>query len=158
MIEIPISDEVRERFSQYVLPEPNSGCWLWTGGLYRSGYGQFSIARCRPRPAHRVSWALHHGCQPPIFVCHHCDVRLCVNPDHLFLGDHADNMQDMVDKGRHRTNPQRGESNINSKLTEADIRAIRSDIRGDRAVARDYGVRHSLIWAIKQGKTWKHVL
>jgi hypothetical protein len=81
-----------------------------------------------------------------------------VNPDHLFLGDHADNMQDMVDKGRHRTNPQRGESNINSKLTEADIRAIRSDIRGDRAVARDYGVRHSLIWAIKQGKTWKHVL
>lgn len=78
------------------------GCWEWTGALTYRGYG--TIYQTAPRtkaPAHRVSWELHNGPIPEgMFVCHHCDHRKCVRPDHLFLGDSAANMLDARLKGR----------------------------------------------------------
>ena len=83
-----------------VSPEPNTGCWLWTGAVDEDGYGRF-FYRGKNRHAHRVSYELHAA---PItdgrFVCHTCDVRLCVNPLHLWLGTNADNIRDGVRKGR----------------------------------------------------------
>lgn len=91
------------RFEARFTPEPNSGCWLWVGGESGFGYGHFTLPASRCRTAHRAAWLLYRGPIPKgLHVLHTCDVRCCVNPDHLWLGTHSDNMTDMVSKGRWR--------------------------------------------------------
>ena len=81
-------------------PCPVSGCWLWTQALKGDGYGHKHYEG-KYQSAHRISWKLNRGPIPDgMFVLHHCDVMRCVNPDHLFLGTHEDNMRDAHEKGR----------------------------------------------------------
>lgn len=90
------------RFAAKVCPEPNTGCWLWTAQLMPGPwqYGRFTY-RGREMLAHRASWEIHRGPIPRrMHVCHRCDTPSCVNPDHLFLGTHQDNMRDRDNKGR----------------------------------------------------------
>lgn len=118
--ELVISEGVA-RFWSKVEKTGAQGCWLWTGS--RTGgkkgarwYGQFSIGRSRVY-AHRYSYELAHGDVPAgLWVLHKCDVPACVNPDHLFLGTHLDNMRDAASKGRlHVARPNR------RKVTDTDI-------------------------------------
>src|SRR5262245_58279388 len=97
-----------------------SGCWLWDGSYSGGGYGTFYVGgRLKQMPAHRFSYEVHKGPIPEgLFVCHHCDVRECVNPDHLFVGTQSDNIQDMLIKKR--GNPRRGEACANARFTEQD--------------------------------------
>ena len=89
---------VIQRFNRFI--DKSNKCWMWTGGKLPNGYGIYSIGRF-PRLAHRMSYELAYGKVPGnLLVCHHCDVKLCVNPEHLFLGTYIDNMQDAVSKGR----------------------------------------------------------
>ena len=90
------------RFMRYARETPS--CWLWTGALIgKSGYGLFWHAG-RKVVAHRWLWEQHHGALAPSqHVCHHCDVRHCVNIAHLFVGTRFDNMQDASKKGRLKT-------------------------------------------------------
>jgi hypothetical protein len=83
--------------------EKGEGCWLWTAAVGPGGYGQFQIGR-RPHGAHRVAWMLANGPIPEgRLVIHSCDVRRCVRPDHLRLGNHTDNMLDQLSRGRRPT-------------------------------------------------------
>lgn len=143
--------------------EKNSvtGCWNWTGTIFQvSGYGAFKCLAMRKNHmnASRASWIIHNGpiSSRKIMVCHTCDNRKCVNPDHLFLGSSSDNMIDASKKGRIN----HGEDRPQSKLTDATVaeaRRLRQDGISWRNLAANYGVTlHCMISAIT-GKTWAHV-
>lgn len=92
---------LRRRLLSAASPEPTSGCWLWTKSVGNSGYGKLRIGN-RDVGAHRASFAAFNGAIPGgACVLHSCDVRACINPQHLFIGSHSDNSKDMVRKGRH---------------------------------------------------------
>lgn len=149
-----------QRLADMTHPEPNSGCWLFTGAVHRDGYGCINVSGKRKAWAHRVAWQVAHGPIPTgKLVCHTCDVRCCVNPDHLFIGTNDDNVNDMLRKQRHA----RGERNGLSKLTEnavAEIRALYASRTpgkkwGLAELSRKHGVRQTTIDAAAKGKTWR---
>lgn len=99
------------------------GCWIWTGSMVY-GYGQIRFNGKSAR-AHRISWSLANGTEIPngMFVCHSCDNRACVRPDHLWIGDAAANAQDCVSKGRHwvQNNPDKSPLLIENKRRKASL-------------------------------------
>ena len=144
-----------DRFEAKYIPEPNSGCWLWTAYLNEHGYGKLRVDG-RSMNAQRVSWELHRDPVPDgVLVCHKCDVRCCVNPEHLFLGTDADNHGDMKRKGRGVY--WSGEKNGFSKLSNAEVSAIRQDSRPIRKIAPDYRISFSQVARIKARRFWKDI-
>ncbi|UBF29847.1 HNH endonuclease (plasmid) [Kovacikia minuta CCNUW1] len=139
------------------------GCWFWTGQVMISGYGDFKTNK-KSFLAHRYAYEITYGKIPSrkVLVCHKCDNKLCVRPDHLFLGSHKNNSQDMVAKGRSTKgrkghSGKSGESNSQSKLTAKDIEIIRWRLeQGEtqQSLANEYGVTQTNISAIKRGKSW----
>lgn len=148
------------RFWKYVVKTDK--CWLWKGCLQQKGYGTIMIGDER-HSVHRFSWTLHKGKIPKgLFVCHHCDIPNCVNPEHLFLGDNGDNMRDASKKGRLARNPAsyRGERNHRTKLTEVIVREIRSlnKIMSHKNIGEKFGLSTSGVKHIIHGRCWGHVL
>lgn len=134
-----------ERLMERVIPEPNSGCWLWIGGLYPRGYGMAFLPGGKPVLAHRAM-LIAHGIDVPAgaVVRHTCDLPCCVNPDHLRIGTQADNMRDMNNKRRHRPA---------YKITKEWRQKIREDDRSipSWAFAMWFGVSRETISRIRRG-------
>lgn len=141
------------RFDRNV--QKGDGCWLWTGKKRADGYGEIEHGK-RILKAHRVSLEMTGVTIPRgAEVCHHCDNPSCVNPAHLFVGSHTDNMRDMAAKGRAQPSGARGEAHGAAKLSAEQVEAIRADMRAQRVIAEDYGVTQSLISQIKARKVWR---
>lgn len=124
-----------------------NGCWVWHGPKMKAGYGTTND-ESTPVTAHALSYRTFVGDIPKgMMVCHRCDVRACVNPDHFFLGTAVDNMKDCAIKGRN-----------SRKLTEDQVREIRSATGVSKAeLGRRYGVTDAMIGNIIRRKWWKDV-
>lgn len=165
-ITVPVADRFWTKVDRSAGPD---GCWLWTGALASSGYGNVGVQR-RPGLAHRVAWELTHGPIPKgMYVCHNCpggDNKLCVNPAHLWLGTPTQNAQDAWDKGAmphtHRVSEaQRGSAHHHAKLTEEAVVAIRRAYAAggvsQSELAARYGVGPGAIQKVIAGTRWRHV-
>lgn len=143
-----------ERFWRLV--DRSGECWTWQGSHDAKGYGLTGLGLISR--AHRMSWALAFGVLPnEAHVLHKCDNPPCVRPDHLFLGNNSVNQLDAFAKGR-QTNV--GTSNPRARLTEDDVRAIRSRrAAGETTIAlgREFGVTTTAISAITLRQLWRHV-
>lgn len=144
------------RKENYYITEPNSGCWLWLGHLDSLGYGRVRI-QGRSVGAHRYFYSMYKGSIPEgLHVLHVCDVRCCVNPNHLFLGSHSDNMQDMYRKGR--GNRPCKEKHYNSKLSSEDVIEIKDRYKSGNVtqceLASEFGVTQANIGYIVRGESW----
>lgn len=143
-----------QRFLNKIIPEPNSGCWLWDAAI-SNNYGHYNN-----KGAHRVSYETFKGPIPKgLHVLHKCDVPSCVNPDHLFLGTPLDNMIDKVRKGRWKGGHLglTGESNGRSKITKDDAISIFNDNRLHTEIAKEYGISSNQVSLIKMKKSWRQI-
>lgn len=136
------------------------GCVLWKKGKTGAGYGVVYV-NGKQHSAHRWAYEQVYGEIPKgMFVCHKCDTPTCVNPDHLFLGSHSDNMRDMYNKERQgKGSFRKGEKHRNAKLKETDVIEIKKLIGSEkyRDIAKRYGVSETAVADIKLGRTWGHV-
>lgn len=145
------------KFAEMYIPEPNSGCWLWSGNTQVKNYGVFYIGR-RGYLAHRVSYTMHVGNIPDrLHVLHLCDNPCCVNPDHLYVGTHLQNMDDRAARGRSKGGGQRGTECPWAKLDETTVRRIRADKRPGSVAAREYGINSGTFYKIKRRERWSHI-
>jgi hypothetical protein len=158
---------ITDRFMEKVVMIPIAGCWIWMASMIESvGYGRFGMPGNTVDYAHRASWRIFRGPIPDgIYVCHHCDIGLCVNPYHLFLGTAKDNMQDASSKGRIVLPPSaamlRAEQQPMSKLTNAQVQRVRElyvgGHRSQSSLARELDVHPSAISRAVRGVTYASV-
>ena len=162
---------VKDRFFEKVKKSPS--CWEWVGPKNNKGYGTMTVGSRTDgtrsyKFVHRISWELHNGPIPEhdsthgTCVCHKCDNPSCVNPDHLFLGTHSDNMADMAVKGRASKEPTYiGENHPIAKLDDSKVRQIRKYHSAGACtqlwLAQVYGVSNRTIANVANNEYWKHV-
>ena len=137
-----------QRLMRKVQYDPNGGCWLFDGSLNEKGYGRVRVFGRGIVKAHRLMFESVFG-QPRNCVCHRCDVRACINPDHLYDGTQAENVADMVTRGRRGT--------PNARLTKAAVAAIRASSSPATALGAEFGVTPTHIRALRRGVHWPTV-
>jgi hypothetical protein len=157
-----------ERFWSKVAMGSDDECWNWQAAVAKVGYGAIGLGRKHEGIAfsHRVAWTLTYGPIPDgLYVLHRCDNRRCCNPAHLFLGTHADNMQDAKQKGRlvFQAQPERmvrGERHPRATLNDAIVRKIR-ELRAagltHAEIATRTGATKANVFYVASGRSWNHV-
>ena len=137
--------------------QPQLGhCWVWTGAIYKSGYGLFSLVSGSTTRAHRFANFLAHGPVPKgLLVCHHCDNRICVRDSHLFRGTQKQNMADAISKSRLAV----GERNGNSRFTRANVMKMREAFANGEpmcSLQKRFTIDRTQLAKILRGKLWPH--
>lgn len=141
-------------FGEFIEPVPESGCWLWLGYWNPKNYPIIRKPPYEMKRAHRKAYEMTYGAIPEgMQVCHKCDTRPCVNPEHLFLGTNQDNVDDRNRKGRQA----RGERHSSSRLTEAMVLEIRGSSESAASWSRRTGISVGSIKKARRGETWGHV-
>jgi hypothetical protein len=141
------------------IKDATTGCWIWQGSKHGSGYGLARFNHKLQR-VHRIVWQLEYGAIPAGFhICHRCDTPACCNPEHLFLGTAADNAHDRDRKGRLMT--LRGEQNPRAKLTNEQVRYIKSIPRGPWGygvkMAARLGISPARFHQLRASSHWRHL-
>jgi hypothetical protein len=165
-----VSRPLKERFMEKITIKEN-GCWEWIGAT-DNNYGQIWIDGKKEK-AHRASYKLHYGEIPHnVLVCHKCDNKICVNPEHLFIGTQSDNMKDCSNKNRtafkkypyilrrKKTKTTKGEQHHQAKLKEYQVIEIRNLFNSGirlRDISAKYGINRKHIQDIVHFRSWKHV-
>jgi hypothetical protein len=168
-----ITEKDKTRFWKNVV-KLASGCWEWTGNREAKGYGRFG-AENKMHKAHRFSYELHYGPIPEgKMIIHSCDNPPCINPDHISAGTCKDNSDDMISRNRavhnrgtkphykkHPEEIQRGERIGTHKVTESQIKQIRSLYASggyyQHVIAKMFHISQTSVWRIVRDITWKHV-
>lgn len=148
-----LKDKRRDKYFNSKYEIKDNGCWEWIGSRDRKGYSRFGIKT----KAYRYSYEKFKGKIPQnMSICHSCDNKGCVNPNHLFLGTNEENQEDKVKKNRQA----KEESHGRSKLTRENVIDIREKIIkgvGCRYLANQYHVTIGLIYHIRDRKIWKNL-
>lgn len=163
-----ITDSIKARFLEKVKKCPETGCWNWTGAIDTPGYGAFKIGD-KKYNSHRISYILFkNDFDKTKLVCHSCDNKKCVNPEHLFLGTHRDNLMDSINKNNRKSQkgiPKpwlAGSRNCWAKFNKEQINQIRNEYvpysraNGTRALAIKYKVNRWTIMDIVNNKRYKY--
>lgn len=152
------------------IKKTDSHCWEWqkatVGPSNKFKYGIIKIhTEKRKVLAHRLSYEIFKGkFDPDLFVCHHCDNPLCINPEHLFLGTNLDNSQDSIKKGRQF--PIRSVAHLRKGISHGgklcpddvkEIRKLRSEGIRRKVIAEKYGITPEHVWLIVTKKSWSHI-
>lgn len=140
-----------DRLYNNSLVDEDTNCWLWQGCVHEKGYGRIMF-NGRVEKVHRLSFLYYIG-DIVEGVFHTCDVPNCWNPDHLFTGTNIDNVNDRMTKGRQT----RGVNHPKNKLTEDQVREIRTSSLSRKALARVYGVTPQNIRNIQNFVIWRHL-
>lgn len=150
----PFGATPAQYLEHHAIPVTECGCLIWMGPVSkRTGYGHMVI-KAQAKMPHRVAWEVANGPIPAgMMVLHRCDVRTCINPEHLFLGTHKDNMRDMAAKRRAAA----GDQNGSTKLTPQQVCEIRGSLLSQAQLAKDYGVSGGTISNIKTMKNWRNI-
>ena len=138
----------------------DNGCWEWVGALTGAGYGAIED-KGKYWLTHRLSWEIHNHKSIPdgMSICHQCDNPACVNPSHLFLATHSENMKDKAKKGRSK-GAHLGDEHPFSKLDEQQVKEIKTLLASkvkQRLISKTYGISPSAVSDIKFNRTWSHV-
>ena len=146
-------DSIKDKIINKSIAITECGCWIWMGNIAKVGYGQF-LSNKKKLYAHRASYEAFKGNIPEgMYVCHKCDTRSCVNPDHLFIGTPSDNSKDMAFKKRSTI----GEKNPRSKLKHEDVVKIKTMQNTNENIAKLFNVTRGCIRLIKSNQRWSHV-
>jgi len=151
---ITVNEQIKNRLFELSVMEPNTGCQIWLGGTTKSGYGVIYHGKKLLR-AHRTSYMVNviNPIPNDLDVLHKCDNRLCINPDHLYLGTHQQNMLDRNTRGRKVY----GENSGMAKITDELAMKILASPKMHKIIAIELGVSKGIVSAIKSGRAWKHL-
>lgn len=146
-----------ERIEKYTMPEPNSGCWLWSGACGSSGYPQLTVkdketGKPKSLRIHKFICEQINNGDKNLFVLHKCDVKICINPDHLYFGTQKQNIIDAY--SRNRIASKMGESSKLNKLTWESVAEIRNSNDTNSNLSIKYGVSRGRISDVRNMKGW----